>query len=277
MRRLRRVLGTAIFISAALVSEAEADESASLVTPPPTNSYGVAYRLADPIPHLYTLGMGQSYDRGIRSDGKGHEFTSTATSTLPLRVGEHRTLFVHPVVPYLWMNGSEDGNVAGFGSPRIETFLSLSQQSRNEFKIGPLAYIPALSGSAFDPTQTGAGVSAVGILRPHNWALGVYGYQSFALGGSDTGGTVNFTYAQPFVSYVTEQAWTYTLELQSLRNWDSSGVSNPLYLNVTKTVAVSGRHISFSLGSHYYLSSSTYDYASGFGGNFSISFVLGKE
>lgn len=275
MRGLKAILGM-VMVGLAF-SDVSAEEPTSSTAGESISSHAAAYRLADPIPHLYTLGVSQTYDRGITEQNTGHKFITTLSSTMPLRLSEELTYFVHPVIPHAWKNGSEYGNVEGFGAPRIETYFSSAQVSRDELKMGPLLYLPAPGGSAVDTTQTGIGASAVGIVRPGNWALGVYGYQSFALGGSDAGGTVNFTYAQPFLSYVTANAWTYTLKLESLTNWQSSGVSNPLYAVAGRTVNILNMPISFSVSTHYYLSSSTYDYSSGFGGDVSVSFVLGRE
>jgi hypothetical protein len=277
MRGGKAILISVILVGFLAVRDVVADEPKPEISGDSISSHDAAYRLADPIPHLYTLALSQTYARGITAQDTGHKFITTLSSTMPFTIGEQSSYFVHPVIPHAWKNGSEYGNVEGFGAPRIETYFSATGASRDEFKMGPLLYLPAPGGSAVDTTQTGIGASAVGIVRPGNWALGLYGYQSFALGGSDAGGTVNFTYAQPFISYVTAHAWTYTLKLESLTNWQSSGVSNPLYAVAGKTVTIFTMPISFSVGAHYYLSSSTYDYSSGFGGDVSMSFVLGKE
>lgn len=277
MKGLKHILSVVMVVGCLTPGNVTADEPMPSTSGDSISSHAAAYRLADPIPHLYTLGLSQTYDRGITAQDTGHKFITTLSSTMPFKLNNDFSYFVHPVIPHAWKNGSEYGNVEGFGAPRIETYLSSAGMQRDEFKVGPMVYLPAPGGSAVDTTQTGAGVSAMGIIRPGNFALGLYGYQSFALGGSDAGGTVNFTYAQPFISYVTQEAWTYTLKLESLTNWQSSGVSNPLYAVAGKTVQVFNMPVSFSVGAHYYLSSSTYDYSSGFGGDLSMSFVLGRE
>jgi hypothetical protein len=43
-------------------------------------------------------------------------------------------------------------------------------------------------------------VGWLGIMRPDDWAIGMLGYQSFAIGGSDAGGPATSTYLQPFIS-----------------------------------------------------------------------------
>lgn len=237
------------------------------------SSHEAAYRLADPIPNVFTVPFQLNYDRGYGSDGDGRRFTGKLQPVVPIKVSQQVTYYVRTIVPYEWKDEGDGYNIDGFGVPLIETFFAGATTERNEFRVGPFLSPPALSGSRFGTQETGAGISWLGILRPGDWAIGLLGYQSFAIGGSDAGGTANATYLQPFISYVTRDAWTYSLNAESTTYWDPSSTSTPLNLTLNKAVMIGDLPVSFAVGGRYYLVSSD-DGASGFGGRVQLTFVF---
>jgi hypothetical protein len=238
-----------------------------------STAHEAAYRLADPIPNVVSLPFQLNYDRGYGEDGEGRRFTGKVQPVIPITLSEKYVYYVRTVVPYEWKSDGDGYNVDGFGVPLIETFLSSTIGERNEFRIGPFLSPPALSGSRFGTQQTGGGVSWLGIMRPDDWAIGILGYQSFAIGGSDAGGTATSTYLQPFISYITKNAWTYSVNLESTTSWNPTSTSLPLNLTLNKAIMLGDLPISFAVGGRYYLASLE-DGASGFGGRAQITVVL---
>ncbi len=237
------------------------------------SGHETAYRLADPIPNLFTLPLQLNYDRGYGSDGDGRRFTGKLQPVVPIKLSDEYSYYVRTVLPYEWRNDGDGSNVDGFGVPLIETFFSRTIEQRSELRIGPFLSPPALSGSRFGSQQTGAGVSWLAITRPGDWAIGLFGYQSFAVGGSDAGGTANTTYLQPFVSYVTSDAWTYSINTEATTTWDPMSSSVPINITLDKAVVFGDLPVSFAICGRYYLQSSD-DGASGFAGRLQVTFVL---
>lgn len=272
-----RILATSAFLCASVHSWAQErteEEDTRLHNDPTIQSaHEAAYRLADPIPNVFSLPFQLNYDRGYGSDGEGRRFTGKLQPVVPIKLSESLSYYVRTILPYEWKNNGDGYDVDGFGVPLIETFFTNTVTERNEFRIGPFFSAPALSGSKFGSQQTAAGVSWFGIIRPGDWALGLLGYQSFAIGGSDAGGTANATYLQPFLSYVTDSAWTYSLNVESTTYWDPVSISTPLNLTINRAVMLGDLPVSFAVGGRYYLTSSD-DGASGFGGRAQITFIL---
>ena len=52
------------------------------------SAHETAYRLADPIPKLFTLPLQINYDRGIGSDGDGRVFTGKVQPVVPIKISE---------------------------------------------------------------------------------------------------------------------------------------------------------------------------------------------
>lgn len=270
-------LVTSIFLSTAVHSWAqplsEEEDRAQHNAPTIQSSHEAAYRLADPIPNVFSLPFQLNYDRGYGSKGDGRQFTGKVQPVVPIKLSESLSYYVRTVVPYEWKNNGDGYELNGFGVPLIETFFSRTVSERNEFRIGPFFSPPALSGSRFGSQQTGAGITWLGIVRPGDWAIGLMGYQSFVIGGSDVGGTANATYLQPFISYVTQNAWTYSINVESTTYWDPVSTSIPLNLTLNRAVIIGDIPVSFAVGGRYYLASS-HDGDSGFGARMQVSFIL---
>jgi len=118
-------------------------------------------------------------------------------------------------------------------------------------------------------------LSAVGLLMKAPWTVGLLTFNTWSAGGDATYGTANNFYYQPFVSYVTKDAWTYSLNTQSTFNWDARRAQNPMNATVAKLVKFGDTPVSLSVGARYYLSSVPGG-ASGWGARASITFMFPK-
>jgi hypothetical protein len=107
------------------------------------------------------------------------------------------------------------------------------------------------------------------------WTAGLLTYNTWSAGGSATYGTANNFYYQPFVSYVTKDAWTFTVNTQSTFNWDLRRAENPVNATVSKLVRFGEAPVSFSVGARYYLSSMPGG-ATGWGARASVTFLFPK-
>ena len=60
---------------------------------------------------------------------------------------------------------------------------------------------------------------------------------------------------QPFVSYTTPDAWTFTLQTETTYNWTSEEWTVPINAVVSKLVTVGGQPISLFAGLRYWAES----------------------
>jgi hypothetical protein len=76
---------------------------------------------------------------------------------------------------------------------------------------------------------------------------------SFA-GDSDRN-DISSTFLQPFVSYTTKDAWTFTLNTESTYNWEAEEWSVPINFQVAKLVVIEKQPISLFAGIRYWAES----------------------
>jgi hypothetical protein len=85
----------------------------------------------------------------------------------------------------------------------------------------------------------------VGTLANHIW--------SYA--GDGDRADVTATFIQPFVSYTTQDAWTFTLNSESTYDWANEQLSVPVNFQITKLTEIRSQPISIGGGVRYWAES----------------------
>lgn len=85
----------------------------------------------------------------------------------------------------------------------------------------------------------------MGALANHIW--------SFA--GDDDRADVNRTFLQPFASYTTPDAWTFTLQTESTYDWETEQWSVPVNAVASKLTRIGTQPVSLSGGVRYWAES----------------------
>jgi hypothetical protein len=81
------------------------------------------------------------------------------------------------------------------------------------------------------------GGATIGLLANHLWSVL----------GDDTRADVNQTFIQPFLSYTTKTAWTFSLNTETSINWKaktSDQVTAPVNFTITKLVRIGSQPLS---------------------------------
>ncbi len=215
----------------------------------------LAKKLTNPVASLISVPIEYNYDANLGLNKKGVANSLIVQPVVPIKLNSNWNYIVRPVMTFESLNNVDGFSGTGAGSMVLETFFSPKSSGGLIWGVGPVISTPALSGSNYGSSQTGVGVSAVGLLMKSPWTLGLLTYNTWSAGGSAANGTANNLFYQPFVSYVTPNAWTYSLNTQSTFNWDARRAQNPLNFTVSKLVKFGETPISFTLGARYYLSS----------------------
>jgi hypothetical protein len=63
---------------------------------------------------------------------------------------------------------------------------------------------------------------------------------------------VNSTFIQPFLSFTTPDAWSFTLNTESTYNWDSKQWTVPINATVSRVTRIGGQMVSIGGGLRYW-------------------------
>lgn len=243
--------------------------------PASTSTSDLAKKLTNPVASLISVPFQYNYDANMGLDKKGTSNSLVVQPVIPLKLNNSWNYIVRPVVTFESLNNVNGFSGTGAGPVVVETFFSPNSSNGLIWGVGPVVSTPALSGTNFGTSQTGVGVSAVGLIMKSPWTVGLLTYNTWNAGGSAVNGTANNLFYQPFVSIVTPGAWTYSLNTQSTFNWDARRAENPLNATVSKLVKIGDVPVSFQVGARYYLSSVPGG-PSGWGGRASMTFLFPK-
>lgn len=258
MKQITSLLIGAAAFGLHLSSFAQTDtQSTSATKPaaPSSSSSDLAAKLTNPVADLISVPLQFNSYQGLGENGQGKGYDLVFQPVVPLKLNADWNYIVRPVVTLGALDGVDGYSGTGVGPVVVETFFSPNNSNKFIWGVGPVLSTPALSGQQFGTQQTGLGLTGVGLYMNKPWTVGLLAYQTWDVGGSDKSGTANNTYWQPFVSYVTNNAWTFSLNTQSSFNWDSRRSQNPVNFSVSKLSKLGDMPVSYSVGARYFANS----------------------
>jgi hypothetical protein len=77
----------------------------------------------------------------------------------------------------------------------------------------------------------------------------------WSVAGSDSRQDVSATFLQPFLSYTTKTAWTFSINTESTYDWNAEQWSVPINGSVSKVLKIGGQLLSVAAGVRYWAES----------------------
>ena len=115
--------------------------------------------------------------------------------------------------------------------------------------------LPTATDGLLGGRKMGAGPTAVVLTQRGPWTVGALANHIWSFAGDDDRSDINSTFLQPFVSYTTKEAWTFTLNTESTYNWEADQWSVPINFVVAKLVVIDKQPISLFAGLRYWAES----------------------
>lgn len=235
----------------------------------------IAKKLANPIANMVSVPFQWNWDQKTGKKGEGHDQTLLMQPVIPMGLSGGDTLIFRPIITAQMQSNVNGFSGTGMQGVQLETFYAPNTGSSLIYGVGPYLVSPAGASGHFGSQQTGGGVTGVVLDRQGAWTYGILAFNSWNLGGSAVSGTQNNLYWQPFLDYVTSDAWTFSINTQSVYNYDVHRTQNPVNAAISKLVVTNGLPISYSVGARYNVTSIPGG-AQGWGARASITFVFSK-
>jgi hypothetical protein len=239
-----RVVALAIATWALLSPRAYADNIAEL-----------AQQLANPISSLISVPFQYNYDQHIGSVEGGHSNYVNFQPVIPFRLDHDWNLISRTVVPIIDQHEIFPGAGDQFGlADTIQSFF-LSPEAKGPggliWGAGPAVNIPS-TNELLGVQKWGLGPTAVVLVQPGQWTIGILTRHIWSIGGSSTEPDINDTYLQPFVAYTTKDAWTFTLNSETNYYWNNNEWSVPVHAQLTKLFKIGDQPISMGPAVRYW-------------------------
>ena len=218
----------------------------------------LAKKLSNPIASLISLPIQFNYDSGY-GPNDGEKAYVNVQPVIPFTLDDDWNLISRTIVPIAWQTdiAGPSGDQFGLGDISQSLFFSPSKPTASGiiWGIGPVLLMPTATDALLGGQKWGAGPTAVVLKQFDGWTVGMLANHIWSFAGDSDRSEINVTFLQPFVSYTTKDAWTFTLNTESTYNWEADQWSVPINFQVSKLVLFGKQPVSLSASVRYWAES----------------------
>ncbi len=224
-----------------------------------TSQKELAKKLANPVASLVSLPMQLNYDRGIKTANgdDGNRWTLNIQPVIPFSLNDEWNLISRTILPLVRTDNIPSGSGVNYNVGDIVQSLFFSPKAPTEsgwiWGAGPALLIPSSSDISAD--TWGAGPTAVALKQEGPYTYGALVNHIWSMGGDVD---ISTTLVQPFFTYTSHTATSFSLASETTYNWEASGSqawSVPLFFMMSQVDKIGDQTISYGAGFKYYLKS----------------------
>jgi hypothetical protein len=238
----------------------------------------LAKQLSNPVADLISLPFQFNYDRGIGPGRDGDKYYLNIQPVIPISLTQDWNLISRTILPVVNQNHIFPGAGSQFGLSDTVQSLFLSPVKPTAgiiWGVGPVFLIPTGTDSLLTAGKFGLGPTAVALAQEGPWTLGFLFNHIWSVVGWESRPHVNNTFLQPFFSYTTRDAWTFTVNTESTYDWRAEDWSVPLNFLLAKLTKIGDQPVQFQVGPRYWAESPRSG-AHGWGVRFNVVLLFPK-
>ncbi len=217
----------------------------------------LAKDLANPVAALISVPLQLNYDQNIGPVNQGERWTLNVQPVVPIGLNEEWNVISRTILP---LTHQEDvfpgaGTQGGTGDIVQSLFFSPKKPTDSGWILGagPVFLLPTGSDDLLTADKWGAGPTGVALRQQGVLTYGVLANHLWSFAGKDSRDDVSATFLQPFFTYTTPTAWSFTLQTESTYDWENEQWAVPVNAVVSKVTKLGGQLLSISGGAGYWL------------------------
>jgi hypothetical protein len=219
----------------------------------------LAQQLANPVASLISVPFQSNFDFKVGPADDGFRMTTNVQPVIPITLNQDWNLISRTVIPVVHQKDIFPGASTqfGLGDTVQSLFFSPALPTANGiiWGAGPVFLLPTGTDPLLSTEKWGAGPTAVALAQRGPWTIGALANHIWSFAGADDRADVNSSFVQPFATYTTPEAVSYSLSSEATYNWAADTWSVPINFNVTKVMNFGGQLVSVGGGVGYWLDS----------------------
>lgn len=238
------------------------------------SSADLAKKLSNPTSSLISVPFQFNYDSGFGPTGDGERALLNLQPVVPISQNDNWKIISRTILPVIdqqdFTPGSKDVGIGDitqsfFFIPKAKTAGGLT------WGVGPAFILPTGTGN-LSANEFAAGITGILLKQTGPWTVGVLANQLWSVDSSN----INQAYAQPFMSYTTPNAWTFSMNSEIGYDWVSDEASVPINIAVSKMLKIGGTQPVSIGGGLRYWADSPEGGAEGWGLRMTVTFLFPK-
>jgi hypothetical protein len=243
----------------------------------------LAKKLSNPVASMISVPFQANMDFRIGPDDTGNKATLNIQPVIPISISTNANLIVRTIVPVIWQTNLFGDNTSQFGLGDTTQSFFYSPKKPTAGGIiwgaGPVFYYPTGTDQYTTAKKWGAGPTFV-VLKQFSstsgtTTVGLLANQIWSVAGSSSRPDISTAYMQPFVSYTTKRATTFTINTESTYNWKTEQWTVPINLTVGQLTRIRKQPIQFTIGGRFYVKGP--EYGPDWGVRFVTTFLFPKK
>lgn len=218
----------------------------------------LAKQLSNPVASLISVPFQFNYDRGYGPED-GHKSVLNIQPVVPISLNEDWNVISRTIIPVIWQDdvAGDSGSQFGLGDVLQSFFFSPKQPTAGGliWGVGPAFLLPTATDPLLGGEKFGLGPTAVLLKQDGGFTYGGLVNHIWSVAGDRSRADISSTFLQPFVSYTTPDAWTFTFNTESSYDWKNDEWAVPVNFSVAKLVKLGEQPVSFQVGARYWASS----------------------
>jgi hypothetical protein len=215
----------------------------------------LAKKLSNPVAAMISLPLQFNYDSGYGPED-GYRFVLNVQPVVPISLNDEWNAISRTIIPVIQQNDivGPSGTQFGMGDITQSFWLSPAKPGSSGiiWGVGPVFLLPTATDDMLGAEKFGVGPTAIVLKQIDGWTIGGLANHIWSVAGDDSRPEISSTFLQPFVSYTTPTAWTFSLNTESSYDWNSDQWSVPINASVSKLVKFGQQPVSLSAGVRYW-------------------------
>ncbi|PKM00952.1 MAG: hypothetical protein CVV19_01410 [Gammaproteobacteria bacterium HGW-Gammaproteobacteria-9] len=218
----------------------------------------IAKKLNNPIAAMVSVPLQLNHDENIGKTDAGERDVLNIQPVVPIDLNADWNIISRTILPVIQQNDIPRGtDRSGIGDVLQSLFFSPKAPTAGGWiwGAGPALLLPTASDELLGGEKWSAGPTAVILKQENGWTYGVLANHLWSFAGDGQREDVSATFLQPILGYTTATLTTFSLNSESVYDWEAKEWSVPINLMATQLFKVGEQPMSIQLGTRYWAES----------------------